>query len=39
MCNLYRMHAGFQAMSLILRAPEKIEVWMNAPAEEALKLQ
>lgn len=28
-----------QAMPVILRTAEEIDVWMNAPAEEALKLQ
>jgi putative SOS response-associated peptidase YedK len=28
-----------KAMPVILRAPEDIETWMSAPAEEALKLQ
>ncbi|MBZ3695083.1 hypothetical protein J1W56_20815 [Phyllobacterium sp. R2-JL] len=39
MCNLYGMAAGFQAMSFILRTADEIDVWMNAPAEEALQLQ
>jgi putative SOS response-associated peptidase YedK len=26
-------------MPVILRAPEEIDLWMTAPAEEALKLQ
>lgn len=38
-CNRYRMHTGFQAISLILRAPEEMDVWMNALTEEAPKLQ
>jgi putative SOS response-associated peptidase YedK len=33
------MAAGFQAMSFILRTADEIDVWMNAPAEEALQLQ
>ncbi len=28
-----------KAMPVILRAPEDIETWMSAPAEEALRLQ
>jgi putative SOS response-associated peptidase YedK len=28
-----------KAMPVILRAPEEIDLWMTAPAEEALKLQ
>ena len=28
-----------KAMPVVLRTAEEIDVWMNAPAEEALKLQ
>lgn len=26
-------------MPVILRTPDEIDIWMNAPADEALKLQ
>lgn len=39
MRNLYEITPCFQANSLILRAPEEIDMWMDVPAEEALKLQ
>ena len=28
-----------KAMPVILRTPDEVEIWMTAPAEEALKLQ
>ena len=34
-----RQIARYLAMPVVLTAREEIDLWMNAPAEEALKLQ
>ena len=37
--NLGRATNAAKAMPVVLTAQEEIDVWMDAPAEEALKLQ